>query len=318
MFKVQLLHNGEVVPGKLADLASRHTMVWVDIEAPTSLELDQISAHVGVETLELQNLLNKNQRPILQDIGEFTSIVFSGPEIGKNSMTFRSYLIFASKEQKDFITIHPGPSLAVQKIIHYPVRRQVELFQKGATALLFALLSEVVEGSFAVLDFFSEEISRLEEQVFEPKIASSVMKRIFRLKKDLIYFQRALSSDREVISEIEKAYGQFLDRKQISEFRLLYADVTQLIELSATYRDIIISAVEVHLSAISNNLNVIMKKLTAWAAIILVPSLIAGVYGMNFQVLPLASHPGGFWIMLGLMVVSVVTLYSYFQRNDWI
>ncbi len=61
-----------------------------------------------------------------------------------------------------------------------------------------------------------------------------------------------------------------------------------------------------------------MKKLTSWAAIILVPSLIAGVYGMNFAILPLARHPSGFWLMLGLMFVSVVVLYVYFKRHDWI
>lgn len=318
MFKVQILHNGEIAGGRFEDLAAKHTTVWLEVDGPTSLELQSVASHVGATADELSELLQVNQRPLLQDIGKFTAVVFHAPEIWNRKLAVKPHLFLASKEQKDFISLCRGPSVAIEKLNSFPSRRKLELFQKGSTALLFAVLSEVMAHSFEVLDFMSEEIGRLEERVFEPKFSSSVMKRIFQMKKDLIYLQRVLTSDREVILEIEKAYGAFLDPKQLSRFRLLHSDVTQLIELTSTYRDILISAVEVHLSAISNNLNVIMKKLTAWAAIILVPSLIAGIYGMNFQVLPIAQHPHGFWYMLGLMIVSVAALYRYFQRNDWV
>ena len=318
MFTIQILHNGEIVEGRFEDLSQRHATVWLAAQDPTSLELQAVANHVGSTVDELSELLQVNQRPVLQDIGQFTAVVFHAPEIWNQKLTLKPHLFLASKEQKDLISVCRGTSVAVEKITSFPARRRLELFQKGSTSLLFAILSEIMAHSFEVLDFLNEEIGRLEERVFEPRLSSSVMKRIFQIKKELIYLQRALTSDREVISEIEKAYGAFLDAKQLSRFRLLHSDATQLIELTTTYRDILISAVEVHLSAISNNLNVVMKKLTAWAAIILVPSLIAGIYGMNFQVLPLATHPTGFWLMVGLMFVSVVSLYSYFKRNDWI
>lgn len=318
MSKILFLHNQEVREGRFSDLGQRGTTVWVDLSDPAPAELEAVAAHVGVSAEELGDFLHENQRPVLQDIGKFTAVVFHAPETGDKKTTVKPHLLLASKEQKDFISLHPGVSQAVQKIWTYSQARLATLFQKGSTALLFAVLNEMVSSGFDGLDLISEEISRLEEQVFEPKGSSGVMPRIFRVKKDLIYLQRSLTSDREVVSEIEKAYGAFLDRRELSRFRLLYSDITGLIELSATYRDILISAVEVHLSAISNNLNVIMKRLTAWAAIILVPSLVAGIYGMNFLVLPLSRHPAGFWYILGVMALAVWILHGYFKRNDWI
>lgn len=318
MIKTKILHDNEVVEGVFEDLARRHTTVWLDIADPTVEELEMLSAHVGVSREELEELLHPHQRPILQDLGKFTAVVFLAPEAGSKTLISHSHLLLVSKEQKDFVSLETGESPALKKIAAYSVKRQAELFRKGSTALLFAALSEMVAGGFEVLDHISEQVEKLEEQVFQPRTTQKVVKQIFEVKKQLIHFQRTLAADREVISAIEKAYGQYLDAKQLSSFRLLYSDLTQLIELTATYRDITISAVEVHLSSISNNLNIVMKKLTAWAAIILVPSLIAGIYGMNFAWLPLARDPLGFWYLLSAMLVSIVLLYSYFKHQDWI
>lgn len=318
MLKIQILHNGQIEEGSFADLGGKHTTVWVEVSDPSEEELALVAKHIEGDPEELTEFLHPQQRPVLQDIGKFTTVVFHAPEIREGIISIRPHVLLVSKEQKDFLTIHAGQSSAIGQINKYPPKRKAEIFQKGSTTLLFAALDEMVAGGFELLDHISEETSKLEEQVFEPHLATKVMERIFRLKKDLIYFQRSLAADREVISEIEKAYGQFLDTKQLSSFRLLYSDITQLIELSTTYRDIIISTLEIHLAAISNNLNIVMKRLTAWAAIILVPTLIAGIYGMNFRFLPFSANPNGFWLALGAMAVSVWALYGYFKRNDWI
>lgn len=318
MLKTQILHNGQIEEGSFSDLGQKHATVWVDVPDPSADELELAARHIEGEREELSEFLHPQQRPLLADIGKFTTVVFHAPEIREGVLSIRPHVLLVSKEQKDFLTLHEGTSPAIERIGKYSNKRRVEIFQKGSTTLLFAVLNEMVAGGFEILDYISEETNKLEEQVFEPHLATKVMQRIFRLKKDLIYFQRSLAADREVISEIEKAYGQFLDLKQLSSFRLLYSDITQLIELSTTYRDIIISTLEIHLAAISNNLNVVMKRLTAWAAIILVPSLIAGIYGMNFAVLPFAHHPFGFWLAVGAMAISVWALYGYFKRHDWI
>lgn len=318
MHRVLRLQNHEVEDGSLADLGQKHATVWVDLADPEASELGRVADHIGISVEEIKRFLAPQSRPFLEDVGEFTVVIFHAPELENATISLRPHVLFVSKEQKDLISLHLGKSAAGEKFIAYSPGRKSELFGRGSTALLFAILSEMVNGGFAVLDYISEEIGKLEEQVFQPRLSVHVMKKIFHLKKNLIYLQRALAADREVVSEIEKSYGQFLDQRQVKNFRILYGDIAQLIELATTYRDIIMSSVEVHLAAISNNLNVVMKRLTAWAAIILVPSLIAGIYGMNFAFLPFAQHPTGFWYALGIMAVSIWGLYSYFKAHDWI
>ncbi len=91
-----------------------------------------------------------------------------------------------------------------------------------------------------------------------------------------------------------------------------------MIEIEATYREILTSALEIHLTQIFNHLNTIMKKITSWGALILVTSLIAGIFGMNFKYIPEVNEPFGFFFAIILMLVSVLSLYFYFKKRDWI
>ena len=101
-------------------------------------------------------------------------------------------------------------------------------------------------------------------------------------------------------------------------FRLLASDLTQLIELVSTERDILTTTMEVHLSTVSNALNETMKKVTSWGALILVPSMIAGIYGMNFKHLPWTEQVWGFPLLLFIMAVLMVMLLRFFRKKDWI
>ena len=110
----------------------------------------------------------------------------------------------------------------------------------------------------------------------------------------------------------------FLDRKDLSKFRLLHSDFTQLVELTVTYRDILTTTIEVYLSVVSNNLNITVKKLTAWGAIILLPSIVSGIYGMNFKYLPEAEWRYGYLFALAIMLAMVLVSYIYFKRKEWL
>ena len=191
------------------------------------------------------------------------------------------------------------------------------MFRGGITLVLFTLLEEIVEDFFSDVDAIRDAIEQIEEKMFDYKDSKKVMKRTFATKKSLLYVHRALIGNREVVQAIEKHYAQFLDVKKLEDFRQLTGDITQLIEMATTYHDILTTSVEVHLSAISNNLNVTMKRVTSWGAIILVPSLVAGIFGMNFREIPLLTSHEGFAIAITLMAVSVFLLGWYFKKKDW-
>lgn len=192
-----------------------------------------------------------------------------------------------------------------------------KLLEKGTGFFVCRLLDEILNSFFTVLDDIEENISRIEDIVFE-KADRKTIKQIFKIKKTLIYSHKALTANREVITAIEKEYLLNISKKDIRLFRVLYNDVVQLIDMESTYRDVLTGTLDIYLSSVSNNLNVVIKKLTAMASFVLIPTLIASIYGMNFKFMPELYWKYGYYVSLGLMIISIVGMYLYFRRKGWI
>jgi magnesium transporter len=317
MAKTLILEKNTVREGKFTDLKSGK-LVWVDLENPTATELSKLAGVIGLSDTELKEYLKPTQRPTLFNLSEHSLIIFDVPLSDKGYIFTSPVTIFVSKKGNDFITVHKAFSPAVKKIYTYNQSRLLEIFKGGVALVTLTLLEEIIDSYFIELDDVSDQIEDIEKQMFDYKNSSSVMKRTFAVKKSLIFIHKALVANREVVSALEKQFAQFLDLKKMGFYRELNADITQLIEMTTTYRDIITSAIEIHLSSISNNLNVTMKKVTSWGAIILVPSLIAGIFGMNFRHIPTLDSPGGFFAALLLMVIASALLTGYFKKKDWL
>ncbi len=317
MVKTLILEKNTVREGTFTDLKSGK-LIWVDLENPTTMELSKLAGVVGLSDTELKEYLKPTQRPTLFNLSEHFLIIFDMPFSDKGYIFTSPITIFISKKGNDFITVHKASSSAVKKIYTYSQSRLLEIFKEGVALITLILLEEIIDSYFIVLDDVSDQIEDIEKQIFDYKNSSSVMKRTFTVKKSLIFIHKALVANREVVLALEKQLTKFLDLKKLGFYLELNADIAQLIEMATTYRDIITSAIEIHLSSISNNLNVTMKKVTSWGAIILVPSLIASIFGMNFRHIPTLDSPGGFFAALLLMVIASALLTAYFKKKDWL
>lgn len=316
MINVFTLDQQTLRPGTLDDL-KRRTCTWVHLEEPADKELEPILTHTGITRELFEELMSKAQRPIIRDVEQFSVIVFRSPlflpKIGTKTVLF-----FISKAKNDIITITRHHSISLERLRNMPRKRLEELFAQGATRLLFAALDEIINSYHFLFEKIDETISQIELDMRKVSVKNTVIDRIYSLKKDLILFHKALIGNREVIIGIERAYAAFLDPKLLADFRTLSGDLVQLIELETTYRDILTSTLELHLTTISNNLNLTMKRLSGWGAIILLPSLIAGIFGMNFELIPTAHDPRGFAGAIALMLFATSGLYWYFKKRDWL
>ena len=316
MLSVLTLDQQILRKGTLDDL-KRRTCTWVHLEDPTDAELLPILTYTGTTQELVDELMSKPQRPILRDVEGFSLILFRAPlflpKIGTKPILF-----MISKAKNDIISISRHPSTSLERLRSTPQKRLQELFNQGATRLLFASLDEIINSYHALFEQIDDSISQVETEMRNPIVKMVVTDRIYAIKKDLILFHKALIGDREVVMGIERAYAAFLDQKLLADFRLLSGDLVQLIELETTYRDILTSTLELHLTAISNNLNLTMKRLSGWGALILVPSLIAGIFGMNFELIPTARDPHGFAVAVVIMLMVTASLFWYFQKKDWI
>jgi magnesium transporter len=202
-----------------------------------------------------------------------------------------------------------------------PVKKRMradrQLAQEGIGFPLYLILDEIVDGYLAAVDRFEDLSDDIEDRVFEEEGVGDVQEDIFRLKREVVRFRRLAMPVREVVDLLHESSGCVTEALR-PYYRDVLDHVIRATEFTDNIRDLLTSALESQLAQVSNRLNVVMKHLTGWAAIILVPTLIAGVYGMNFHHMPELSWTVGYPLALGTMLVSAVVLYVVFKRRDWL
>jgi magnesium transporter len=321
MLRVYKVQKGGAKSGSLNDLGSSSTC-WTDCINPTKKELKDISEKAKIPLNDLKQVLDEDERPKVSDLDNYSLIIVRTPVIHQDEILTTPLSIFISKDKNNVITITLKDTHAIRKIKQLIDSEKIDLYDKGISFFTYRLLDEVLDTYFLVLDKLEERIDTIEDHVIEKPDKISV-RNIFSVKKTLIYFHKALTANREVISSIEKEYVVNIDKKNIKRFRALYNDVTQLIDTEGTYRDILTGTLDVYLSAVSNNLNKVMKTLTIGASFILIPTLISGIYGMNFASnspwnMPELYWKYGYFFALGLMVLSVILSYTFFKKKGWL
>jgi len=317
MLKVLDYKKGKISKGKLSDIAYPKTFTWADVFEPTKKELKQISEISKIPISDLKITLEEEQRPKVIDIeGPFSLIIFGTASFEKEEISTTPIFIYVSKQHNCVITIRNRETKSIKKLEKL-IMTKSSLFERGSGYFVYRLLDEILNIYFEVLDDIENRIDQIEDIVVKtPDI--HVVEKIFETKKTLIYFTKTMAANREVIASIEKEYLTEIDKAGAKRFRTLYNDTVQLVDMSATYRDILTGTLDTYLSSVSNNLNKIMKTLTVGASFVLIPTLIASIYGMNFRFMPELNWKYGYVFSFGLMIFSVLGTYFFFKIKKWI
>jgi magnesium transporter len=299
-------------------LKKLRTEVWVHCINPSRDEIKELSTATEVPEEDFRRALDEDERPTLSDFDGYSVITFHAPYLNKNSdyVTVPFNIII---KNNIIILLRKKAIESLENLDKLDDKKKIETLEKDITYTIYMILSEVVDHFFSATDGLEEQVDKIEELVFK-KQSERTVKEIFALKKTLIYFHKSLTGNREVITGIEKQFLKEIKGRNIKKFRYLYNDVIQLIDMISTYRDILTNSLDIYLTSVSNNLNEVMKRLTVISAFVLVPTLISGIYGMNFRYMPEINKFGiyGYPFALGLMVLSTLFIYLYFKKKQWI
>ena len=315
MIKVLTYTHKKMVWGTLRDLDNRSNITWVDCLNPTKEELFELSKHTCVNLDDIKETLDPEERPRITEYKDYTVIAFKSPFYKGNQVITITIGIIILKY--GIVTLRTHEIKAIHRLESLTENQKITMFEKGPSFILYRLLVFIIEDYFVVMDAVEESLDKIENRIFKGT-HNNIMKDIFKIKKTLIYFHKALTANREVIVLMDKEFVKELNRNDVRRFRTLYNDMNELVDIESTYKDIATSQVEIYLTQQSNNLNAVMKKLTALASFILIPTLIAGVYGMNFVHMPELEWRYGYFFILGFMIVSVLLLYLYFKKKLWL
>ena len=291
------------------------SLLWVDVDRPTEGDMALLGREFGFHELALEDCLQPHQRPKIEQYGSYFFLIAYGVSVRDLNVTGHEMGIFVGHNY--LVTVRKDPPFDLADV----VKRwdaDTGLAEEGGGFLLYILLDQIVDGYFDVLDVMQEEGEQVEDRIFGQTADAQTQSQIFELKKELLKFRRAVAPLRDVLDVLQRRTVEVVTPKLEPYYRDVYDHVLRATDFVDSARDLLSSALEANLSVISNRLNEVMKQLTAWAAIILIPTLIAGVYGMNFDHMPELHWRFGYAYALGLMAVCGYLLYRMFKRRDWL
>jgi len=295
----------------------RNAVFWLDLMNPTPDDLRIVADTLDLHELAVEDAFKGLQRPKLEHYDSHLFInMYHADFDGKTDVLDTDEIsVFVTK--RGLITIRDDETFDIKKI----TRRwddSIELAGAGVAFLLWGLLDVIVDSYFEVIQKLDIEVEELEDLLFSDKRNDrEIQNRSYALRKALVLLRRVAVPMREVLNPLVKRESGFLSNEMFAYFQDVYDHIMRVGDWTDSLRDLVTTLLETNLTIQGNNMNLIMKKVTSWAAIIAVPTAITGFYGQN------VPYPGfgaidGFWISTAAIIVGSVALYWAFRKRDWL
>lgn len=291
-------------------------LLWLDITAPQTDDLPRLVEEFGLHPLALEEMLVDHPRPKCMEFpGFYLLIIYAVDEEKNPNSPMRQIVIFISRRW--LITTHLKPCPEVEECIQRWKSSHL-LKDDTVAAPVYSLLDTVVDAYFPVCDAISDAVENLEDRLFAGETRDQDIQELFDLKKSMLSMRRFLSAERDALNlMLRQDVPVFSDGATIY-LQSVYDHLVRLVESIDTYRDLLASAMDIHLSVISNRLNQVMKTLTVISALFMSASLISGIYGMNTGgITPGPNDPTAFWKVIGMIGGTSALLGILFWKLKW-
>ncbi|HEY2989079.1 MAG TPA: magnesium/cobalt transporter CorA [Candidatus Binatia bacterium] len=309
-------HVEQVSLDAVRDLLGRTDVtLFFDFDSPTEVELEFLEKQLNLHHLTIEDVVKQNQRPKIEAFEGYVYLAIHAL-VRKNDLEIEPAEVDLLLGRNWLVMVHYGPIPGLTDNPQFSERMNVGIC-RGADFLLYTVVDLIVDSYFPLLDEIEEEIDRLEDKLVQ-QASIEDMDRLLTLKRSLVHIRRAVVPQREVFNQLTRHDYPFVRPEHAIYFRDVYDHLLRITDELDSLRDILSGALEVHLSSISNQLNVTMKRLTAWGTIFVVITAIAGVYGMNFENMPELHWRYGYVFAITLMVLSSGGLYYYFKKKDYL
>jgi magnesium transporter len=294
-------------------------LVWADILYPDAPTLASLAEELSLDPHAVEDAAGDDERPKATRYATHLFMTTYAISHNKDSLDLNIGRVSAFSTKHAFVTVRLDDALDIDAVL----RRwddNSDLIKFGTRALIHGLLDEIVDGYFAAVESLDDSIEGIEDILFDEdaKSARQVSKTTFTLRRSLVQARRAILPMREVINTVMRRATSDDNAPELTPYyEDLYDHILRAAEWTESLRDMITSIFETNMSLSDTRMNMIMKKLTSWAAIIAVPTAVTGFYGQN------VPYPGfgdrwGFWVSVTVMLAIAAALYVTFRRKDWL
>jgi magnesium transporter len=294
------------------------TVTWINVNGIHDLEiLKELGECYGFHPLVLEDVLNTDQRPKMEDFGDYIYIVLKAFYYGSDN----------NETVEDQISLILGSNFVIsfqerQGDIFNPVRAQIRsgkshIRKSGADYLTYALIDTIVDNYFIIIERLGEKIDDAEEELLTNPTAQT-LQAIHNLKKEMMLLRKSVWPLREIVSSLERDESALINKTTVVYLRDVYDHTIQVVDTIETYREMLSGMLDIYLSSISNRMNAVMKVLTIVATIFIPLTFVVGIYGMNFKYMPELGWHWGYYTVLFVVVAIGVLMIFYFRRKKWL
>lgn len=297
--------------------AAPGSLVWLDLVRPGPKELELLRDELSLHPLALEDLEKRRQRPKLDTYpDQYVVVAYEILPASVPDRIFDLGEIHLIATRDVLVSVHWAGSPVVEDA-RARFRQAAPAVASNIGGLLYTVLDGLADGYFPLLDRLSDEIERLEERILAGRRQADLLRDVLHIKRQLLELRRAAAPFRDVANALLRRDLEIVDALSVPYYQDLYDHLVRILDGVDLYRDLLAAALDANLAVTSNSLNVIVKRLTAFTVLLMVPTLLAGIYGMNFDFMPELRWPLGYPAALGLMAVSMIGLGIFFRSRDW-
>src|ERR1700756_5517781 len=297
-------------------LSDPRAMVWLDLRSPDQEDLSVLQEEFGLHPVAIEDALVARERPKIDRYRTHLFLTAYSARLDLKSGELATSELSAFILPQALITIRKDDGLDIGRVVDR-WDGNPDLAAHGVGSLVYGLLDFIVDGHFDAVQSLDDAVEGLEDDLFAPPSAKHlhVQRRSFELRKSLVLLRRVVLPMREVLNTMMRRDLRHVNEDLTPYYQDVYDHVLRAAEWTESLRDLVTTILETNLTIQGNRMNLVMKKVTSWAAIIAVPTAITGFYGQNLPY-PGFGHQSGFIVSSAVIVVVSLTLYFAFKHGD--
>lgn len=290
--------------------------VWIGLHEPSEEVLSKVQMEFGLHDLAIEDAHSAHQRPKVELYGDSIFVVMRTAHINKEHHTeFGETHFFVGPNF--IVTVRHGSGVPYSEV-RARCESTPQLLSKGQGFALYAVMDFIVDRYFPVVHDLEMELQEIEDKIFKEKPSRSTTEQIYDLKRELLEVRRAVSPLVDICNRLMRLEIKCISEETRPYFRDVYDHVVRINEMVENTRELLNTAMEANFSLTSISQNDVSKRFAGWAAILALPTMVAGFYGMNFNVIPEANSRYGFYAVILFTLAGCVLLYYFLKRSEWL
>ena len=290
---------------------------WINIDGLRKAEVEKVCEHYGIHALLIEDILSINQRPKMDEVEGVMFCLLNMLYYNDAKKTVETEQISIVLGKEFVLSFQEDAS----RDVFNPLRNRLnmaksQIRQRSEDYLLYAMLDLIVDNYFLVMEKLGEQIEFLEEDVVR-RSNTRTLARINQLRKEQIILKRNVAPVRDLINSIIRSESELLEDSTTKYFKDVYDHIVQAYDLSENYRDIMMSMQDLYISNVNLKMNEVMKVMAIVTSVLAPATVIGGIFGMNFDVIPYSHHQWGFYFAVAVMLIIPMWMLWAFKKRGW-